>query len=44
VLLMSKGLIIADGPKEQMLQPDRLEGLFKTKVEVDQRNGYYHMW
>ena len=44
VLLMSNGRIIADGPKEQMLQPDRLEGLFKTRVEVDQRNGYYHMW
>ena len=44
VLLMSNGRIIADGPKEQMLQADRLEGLFKTRVEVDQRNGYYHMW
>ena len=44
LLLMSKGRIIADGPKDQMLQPGRLEGVFKTKVEVDQRNGYYHMW
>ncbi len=44
VLLMSNGRIIADGPKEQMLLADRLEGLFKTKVEVDQRNGYYHLW
>jgi iron complex transport system ATP-binding protein len=44
VLLMSNGRIIADGPKEKVLKSDRLEGLFKTKVEVDQRNGYYHMW
>ena len=44
VLLMSNGHIIADGPKDLMLRPERLEGLFKTKVEVDQRNGYYHMW
>jgi iron complex transport system ATP-binding protein len=44
VLLMSGGRIVADGPKEQMLQSDRLEPLFKTSVEVDQRNGYYHMW
>src|SRR5271154_4615592 len=29
VLLMSSGRIIADGPKEQMLQPGRLEGLFR---------------
>jgi len=33
-----------DGPKDQMLQADRLHRLFKTGVEVDQRNGYYHMW
>lgn len=44
VLLMSNGRIIADGPKNEMLQPERLENLFKTKVEVDQRDGYYHMW
>ena len=28
VLLMSNGRIIADGPKDRMLQPDRLESLF----------------
>jgi iron complex transport system ATP-binding protein len=44
VLLMANGRIIADGPKAQMLQPDRLESLFRTKVELDQRNGYYQMW
>ena len=44
VLLMSNGRIIEDGPKDQMLRAHRLERLFKTKVELDQRNGYYHMW
>jgi iron complex transport system ATP-binding protein len=44
VLLMSNGRIIEDGPKDQMLQAHRLERLFKTKVELDQLNGYYHMW
>ncbi len=44
VLLMSRGRIIADGPKDRMLEPERLEGLFKTRVAVDQRDGYYHMW
>jgi iron complex transport system ATP-binding protein len=44
VLLMAGGRIVADGPKEQMLQSARLESVFKTNVEVDQRNGYYHMW
>jgi iron complex transport system ATP-binding protein len=44
VLLMSGGRIVADGPKEQMLESASLESVFKTSVEVDQRNGYYHMW
>jgi iron complex transport system ATP-binding protein len=44
VLLMSNGRIVADGPKERMLQPDRLERLFSTRVELDQRDGYYHLW
>ena len=41
---MSNGRIIEDGPKDEMLQAHRLERLFKTEVELDQRNGYYHMW
>src|SRR6478736_4926607 len=44
VLLMSNGRIIADGPKDEMLRPERLEDVFKTPVDVGQRNGYYHMW
>jgi len=44
VLLMSSGRIIADGPKNEMLRPERLENLFQTNVEVDQRHGYYHLW
>jgi iron complex transport system ATP-binding protein len=44
VLLMSNGRIIADGPKDRMLQPDRLESLFRTRVELERHNGYYHMW
>src|SRR5713101_7757890 len=44
VLLMSNGRIMEDGSKDQMLQAHRLEVLFKTRVELDKRNGYYHMW
>jgi iron complex transport system ATP-binding protein len=44
VLLMSDGQIVADGPKDQVLKPDRLKGLFRTEVEMDRRNGYYHLW
>jgi iron complex transport system ATP-binding protein len=44
VLLMSNGRIVAEGPKDQMLRPERLEGLFGIKVELAQRGGYYHLW
>jgi iron complex transport system ATP-binding protein len=44
VLLMSKGKIVADGPKAEMLQPRRLELLFGISVDVARQNGYYHLW
>src|SRR5438552_1313887 len=44
VLLMSNGRIVAEGPKNQILQPERLEGLFGIKVELAQHGGYYHLW
>ena len=44
VLLMSNGGIVAEGPKEHMLQPERLEEIFGTKIEMTQYNGYYHLW
>jgi iron complex transport system ATP-binding protein len=44
VLLMSHGKIVAEGPKDQMLQAECLEGLFGIKVELAQHGGYYHLW
>jgi iron complex transport system ATP-binding protein len=44
VLLMAQGRIVADGPKEQMLQPQRLENLFGIKLQVARHDGYYHLW
>jgi iron complex transport system ATP-binding protein len=44
VLLMSNGRVVEDGPKDLMLQSPRLGDLFRTKVHVDQRDGYYHLW
>jgi iron complex transport system ATP-binding protein len=44
VLLMSKGKIVADVPKAEMLQPRRLENLFGISVDVARQNGYYHLW
>ncbi len=44
VVLMSKGRIVADGTKEQVLQADALSRLFGRKVELTQRDGWYGAW
>jgi iron complex transport system ATP-binding protein len=44
VLLMSQGKMVADGAKEEMLQPQRLESLFGIRLDVARQNGYYHLW
>jgi len=44
VLLMANGRIVADGPKDEVLQEERLSGLFGLKVQLGQRDGYYHIW
>jgi iron complex transport system ATP-binding protein len=44
VVLMSRGRVVADGPKEQMLQVERLGALFGVKVQMARRDGHYHLW
>ncbi|MGO8985946.1 MAG: ABC transporter ATP-binding protein [Terriglobales bacterium] len=44
VVLMSRGRIVADGPKEEVLQAETLSQLFGVKVELVRRNGYYQIW
>lgn len=44
VLLMSNGRILAEGAKDQMLQPEHLESLFGIKVKMARHEGYYHLW
>jgi len=44
VVMMSKGRIVADGKKEEMLRSERLSSLFKTPVQIVQKDGYYHLW
>src|SRR5262249_48099574 len=41
VVLMSKGRIVADGAKGKILNSERLSALFRTKLEVIQRDGHY---
>jgi len=44
VVLMSKGRIVADGPKDEVLQAERLSQLFGIRLELGRRDGYYHIW
>ena len=44
VVLMNKGCVLADGPKEDILQVDRLSALFGVRVEMARRDGHYHLW
>jgi iron complex transport system ATP-binding protein len=44
VVLMSRGRIVADGPKEEILRAETLSELFGVAVEVARRDGYYNAW
>jgi iron complex transport system ATP-binding protein len=44
VVLMSRGRVVADGPKEEILQVERLAALFGVNVEMARRDGHYHLW
>jgi iron complex transport system ATP-binding protein len=44
VVLMSGGRVVADGPKEEILQVERLTALFGVNVEMARRDGHYHLW
>jgi iron complex transport system ATP-binding protein len=44
VIQMRDGRIIADGPKEKLLEGSVLSDLFGARVEVTERDGFYHAW
>ncbi len=44
VVLMSRGRIEADGPKQTILTAERLSALFGRPLELSQRDGYYNLW
>jgi iron complex transport system ATP-binding protein len=44
VVMMSRGRVVADGSKEEILQVERLAELFGAKVEMARRDGHYHLW
>src|SRR5579863_3665899 len=44
VVLLSRGRVVADGPKEELLRVERLAELFGVNVEMARRDGHYHLW
>ena len=44
ILMMREGRIVADGSKEELLTAERLSDLFKTEVQLSERDGFYHAW
>ena len=44
ILMMQDGRIVADGPKSELLTEERLSGLFKTRVQLSERDGFFHAW
>ena len=41
---MRDGEIAEDGPKSELLTAASLGKLFNLKVQMAQRDGYYHLW
>lgn len=44
VVLMSAGRVVADGPKEKVLQVKHLSELFGVDLEMTRRNGHFYVW
>jgi iron complex transport system ATP-binding protein len=44
VVLMSKGQVVVDGPKEEILNVQHLSELFGVNVEMARKNGHYMLW
>lgn len=44
VIMIREGRIAGDGPKRDLLNPDKLEELFGVKLQMVERDGYWHSW
>ncbi len=44
VVFMQSGRIVADRPKEDLLETQQLSRLFGMPVDIVRRDGYYHLW
>jgi iron complex transport system ATP-binding protein len=44
VVMIRNGRVYADGPKSEVLRSESLSELFGVRVDVFERNGFYHAW
>ena len=44
VVLMKNGRVVADGAKEEILRVERVTDLFGVTVQMERRDGHYHLW
>lgn len=44
VILLNRGRIHADGPKERMLRSSMLSQVYGMPIEVENKGGYYNCW
>ncbi len=44
VVLLRDGTVHADGPKQEVLTPERLSVAFRAPLDVFERHGFYHAW
>lgn len=44
VILIRDGRVWRDGSKQELLSPATLSALFNTKLDLAERDGYYHLW
>ena len=44
VVLLREGRLLADGPKDKILTPERLSTAFGVSVKLARHDGYFHLW
>ncbi|MFZ0632081.1 MAG: ATP-binding cassette domain-containing protein [Acidobacteriaceae bacterium] len=44
VIMMRDGRIFADGPRQQLITPEKLRDLFGVEVHLLERDGFWHSW
>ena len=44
IVMLKEGTVFSDGDKRETLRAEILSELFKTPLEVEVHNGYYHAW